>query len=334
MEILRGRSPSIAPTIASMLEGGAWTTSPRYPMYEACTPRRSAASTMKPKLAEYCARMAVNAALGGLVRRLEDPRLIRGEGRYTDDVRIDGCLHAVFVRSPLAHARITGVDTTAATALPGVVRVFTAADLHFESETAPPRLCSDEVKFVGDAVAVAVAETREAAADAAAAVAVDYDPLPVLVDMTAALDPSAPLVRADKGDNIAFEFDLGEEEAIGEGTVIVSTRMLNQRLAPVPMECSAVVAQPDGAGGITVWTSTQVPFNVRASLAESLGLEESRVRVISPDVGGAFGAKLMVYPEQAVIAAAAMALGRPVRWAEQRTENMTAMTHGRGLVID
>jgi len=278
--------------------------------------------------------MAVNAALGGLVRRLEDPRLIRGEGRYTDDVRIDGCLHAVFVRSPLAHARITGVDTTAATALPGVVRVFTAADLHFESETARPRLCSDEVKFVGDAVAVAVAETREAAADAAAAVAVDYDPLPVLVDMTAALDPSAPLVHADKGDNIAFEFDLGEEEAIGEGTVIVSTRMLNQRLAPVPMECSAVVAQPDGAGGITVWTSTQVPFNVRASLAESLGLEESRVRVISPDVGGAFGAKLMVYPEQAVIAAAAMALGRPVRWAEQRTENMTAMTHGRGLVID
>ncbi len=278
--------------------------------------------------------MAVRHAVGGFVRRREDPRLIRGEGRFTDDVQIAGCLHAAFVRSPLAHARIRGVDTSAAAAIPGVVRIFTAADLTFGSETPRPRLCAGEVKFVGDAVALAVAESREAAADAAAAVEVDYEPLPALVDMTRGLDADAVLVHADKGDNLAFEFDLGEEEPLATAGNVVSARVGNQRLAPVPMECNAVVAEPDGSGGIRMWTSTQVPFNVRASVAESLGLDEAQVRVISPDVGGAFGAKLMVYPEQSVIAAAALALGRPVRWTEYRTENMTAMTHGRGLVTD
>src|SRR5438270_10439287 len=224
--------------------------------------------------------MAVRHALGGFVRRREDPRLIRGEGRFTDDVQIAGCLHAAFVRSPLAHARINGIDTSAALAIAGVVRVFTAADLSFESETARPRLCADEVKFVGDAVAVVVAESREAAADAAAAVEVDYEPLPVLVDMTHALDPDAVLVHADKGDNIAFDFDLGEEEPLAKAGNVVSARVVNQRLAPVPMECNAVVAEPDGTGGIRMWTSTQVPFNVRASVAESLGLDDTKVRVI------------------------------------------------------
>ncbi len=278
--------------------------------------------------------MAVNAALGGIVRRREDPRLIRGEGRYTDDVRVEGCLHAAFVRSPLAHARINGIEVAAAAAVPGVIRVFMAADLQFHSETARPRLCSDEAKFVGDAIAVVIAESREAAVDGAVAVAVDYEPLPVLVDPLQALGPDAVLVHPDKGDNIAFEFDLGDEQRIGTGTVEVSGRIVNQRLAPVPIETNAIVAEPDVAGGVRVWISTQVPFGVRASLAESLGLDESRVRVISPDVGGAFGAKLMVYPEAAIVAAAALELGRPVRWVEFRSENMTAMTHGRGLITD
>jgi carbon-monoxide dehydrogenase large subunit len=278
--------------------------------------------------------MAVNAALGGIVRRREDPRLIQGAGRYTDDVHIHGCLHAVFVRSPLAHARIRSIDTSEAIASPGVVGVFTAADLHFESETARPRLCADEVKFVGDAVAVAVGETREAAADAAVAVHVDYDPVPAIVDITLALEPDAPLVHPEKGDNLAFEFDIGEEESLGGAAATVSARVLNQRLAAVPIECNAVVAEPDGSGGVRVWTSTQVPFGVRASIAEALGLDEADVHVISPDVGGAFGAKLMVYPEQSIVPAIALALRRAVRWVEHRTENMTAMTHGRGLVID
>ncbi len=264
--------------------------------------------------------MAVNAARGGIVRRREDPRLIQGQGRYTDDVHIDGCLHAVFVRSPLAHARMTGIDFAAARAQPGVAGVFGAADLTFESDTARPRLCSEEVNFVGDAIAVVVGETREAATDGAAAVLIDYEPLPVLVDPTAAMD------------NVAFDFDMGDPGALDGAEVVVRGRFVNQRLAAVPLEGNGVVAEPRPDGGINVWTSTQVPFDVRSSVADALGLAEDMVRVVAGDVGGGFGAKLMVYPEPAVIAAIAMKLQRPVRWIEHRAENMVAMTHGRGHI--
>ena len=276
--------------------------------------------------------MAVSSALHGVVKRREDPRLVTGAGKYTDDVQPPACLHAVFVRSPHAHARITSVEVGDAVSLPGVVGVFQAEDLVFESETPRPRLCAEEVKFVGDAVAVAVAETREAAVDAAAAVVVDYEILPALIDTTHALDAGAMLVHADKGDNLAFDFDLGAEGALDGADVVVRSRFVNQRLAAVPIEANAVVAEPDGEGGIRMWASTQVPFGVRGAVADSLGLPESRVRVIAGDVGGAFGAKLMTYPEQSVIAAIAKKLDRPVRWFEYRTENMVAMTHGRGHV--
>ena len=276
--------------------------------------------------------MAVSAALGGVVRRREDPRLITGAGLYTDDVKPDRCLHAVFVRSPHAHARITGIDVGPALRVPGVVGVFQAADLTFESETARPRLCLDEVKFVGDAIAVVVAETRGAAVDGAAEVVVDYDVMQMLVDSTSALEPGAMLVHPDKGDNLAFEFELGEEGALEGADVVVRSRFVNQRLAAVPIEANAVVAEPDGEGGIRMWVSTQVPFGVRDAVADSLGLPEEKVRVIAGDVGGGFGAKLMAYPEQSVIAAIAKKLDRAVRWFEYRTENMVAMTHGRGHV--
>ncbi|HEV2033427.1 MAG TPA: xanthine dehydrogenase family protein molybdopterin-binding subunit [Candidatus Dormibacteraeota bacterium] len=276
--------------------------------------------------------MAVSFALGGVVKRREDPRLVTGAGQYTDDVQPAGCLHAVFVRSPHAHARITGVDSSAARAMSGVVGIFQAADLTFESETARPRLCSEEVKFVGDAIAVAVATTRGEAVDAAAAVIVDYEPLPVLVDSTAGLQPGAPLVHPDNGSNLAFEFELGEEGALDGADVVVRSRFVNQRLAAVPIEANAVVAEPDGEGGIRMWASTQVPFGVRTQVADALGLPESKVHVSTGDVGGAFGAKLLPYPEQSVIAALAKKLDRPVRWFEYRTENMVAMTHGRGHV--
>ena len=278
--------------------------------------------------------MAVSSALGGVVRRREDPRLVTGAGKYTDDVQPPGCLHAVFVRSPHAHARIKSVDVRDALSVPGVVGVFQAADLVFASETARPRLCADEVKFVGDAVAVAVAATREAAVDAAAAVVVDYGRLPALVDTTVALGAGATLVHPDKGDNLAFEFEIGEQGALQGADVVVRARFVNQRLAAVPIEANAVVCEPDGEGGIRVWTSTQIPFGVRGAIADSLGLPEASVRVIAGDVGGAFGAKLMTYPEQSVIAALAKNLDRPVRWCEFRTENMVAMTHGRGHVQD
>ena len=276
--------------------------------------------------------MAVSSALHGVVKRREDPRLVTGAGKYTDDVQPSGCLHAVFVRSPHAHARIKSVDVAYALKLPGVVAVFQAIDLTFESETPRPRLCAEEVKFVGDAFAVAVAETRDVAVDAAAAVIVDYEILPALVDTTRALEAGAMLVHPDKGDNLAFDFDLGEEGALEGADVVVRSRFVNQRLAVVPIEANAVVAEPDGEGGIRMWTSTQVPFGVRGAVADSLGLPEASVRVIAGDVGGAFGGKLMTYPEQSVIAAIAKKLDRPVRWFEFRTENMVAMTHGRGHV--
>jgi len=278
--------------------------------------------------------VAVNAALGGRVKRREDRRLITGAGMFTDDVTPERCLHAVFVRSPHAHARIASVDVSAAKAMPGVAGVYQAADLAFESETARPRLCSDEVKFVGDAVAVVVAEGRDQAVDAAAAVIVDFDVLPALVDSTAALTHGALLVHPDKGDNLAFDFDIGEEGALDGADVVVRARFVNQRLAAVPIEAGAVVAEPDGEGGIRMWTSTQVPFGVRTQVSAALGLPDEKVRVIAGDVGGGFGAKLMTYPEQSVLALLAMMLDRPVRWFEYRTENMVAMTHGRGHVQD
>jgi carbon-monoxide dehydrogenase large subunit len=276
--------------------------------------------------------MAVNAALGGWVRRREDPRLITGAGRYTDDIHPDGCLHAVFIRSQYPHARIAKVDVSAAATMPGVIGVFQAADLHFESETARPRLCTEVVNFVGDPIAVVVAVSGGQASDAAGAVVVDYDVMAALTDSTAALRPDAVLVHPEKGDNLAFEYESGEDGALDGAAVVVRARFVNQRLAAVPMEGNAVVVEPDGEGGLRLWASTQVPFEVRVQVAEALGLAESSVRVYSPDVGGAFGAKLMTYPEQEVLAALALKLDRPVRWCEYRSENMVAMTHGRGHV--
>lgn len=274
----------------------------------------------------------MRSALGGEVRRVEDRRLITGAGSYTDDVRPEGCLHAVFVRSTVAHARLASVDVTEARAMPGVTAVFLAGDIAFESDTARPRLCADEVNFVGDAIALVVADTRESAFDAAAAVIVDYEPLPVVVDAVSALEPGSPLVHADGEGNVAFEFELGDEDPIAGAEVVVRGRFVNQRLAAVPMEANAVVAEPTSDGGLHVWASTQVPFGVRTSIADSLGLAEEKVQVTAGDIGGAFGAKLMTYPEQAVIAAAARMLDRPVRWFEFRSENMVAMTHGRAHV--
>ena len=284
--------------------------------------------------------MAVSSTLGGVVRRREDRRLITGKGQYTDDQRREHALHAVFVRATFAHARITSVDVASARAMPGVAGVFLAADLGLKARAAfpapdtmaRPPLAYEVVRFVGDAVAVVVAETLAQAVDAASAVQVDYEPLPVLTDVAAALDPHAILVHPEKGDNIAFTAHLGEEGALDGAEVVVRARFVNQRLAAVPIEADAVLAEPDGAGGLRMWVSTQVPFRVRDEVAEALGLAESKVRVITGDVGGGFGAKLAAGVEQSVVAAVAHKLNRTVRWFEYRTENMVAMTHGRAQV--
>ena len=279
--------------------------------------------------------------LGSAVKRREDPRLVSGRGQYVDDVPAPGALHAAFARSPLAHAAITGIDATAARALPGVVAVFTAADLGLRprqawglvaEELGRPPLAGEVVRFVGDAVAVAVAETRAAAADAAQAVEVDYEPRPVLATPEAAAAAQAAVLFPEHGSNLALEVNTGNPEAgdpLESAEVVIRRRLTNQRLAAVPIEGNAVLAVPE-TGGLTVYTSTQSPFQVRDAVADALGLEEDRVRCIAPDVGGGFGAKILVSAEQVVVAAAAHRLGRPVKWIETRSEGMVAMNQGRG----
>ncbi len=266
-----------------------------------------------------------------------------GRGRYVDDVSGAGGLVAVFARSPLAHARLRGVDLSAARSVPGVVGAFAADDLGLAPRLAfgvlpevfaRPPLATDAVRFVGDAVAVVVAETAAAAADGAEAVAADYEPLPVVASPEAAAAEGAPLLFPAHGSNVAFETAVGGDGDVLEGAdVVVRARLLNQRLAAVPMEPDGCLAAPDpDTGGIRVWASTQNPHQVRDYVAECLGLSESQVRCISPDVGGGFGAKAFTYPEQAVVAALARRLDRPVRWTQTRSECFLGMTQGRAQV--
>jgi aerobic carbon-monoxide dehydrogenase large subunit len=284
--------------------------------------------------------------LGSTVRRREDPRLVSGRGRYVDDLPGEGGLFAVFARSPLAHARVRGIDLTAARAVPGVVGVFTAEDLGLparlafgvlpESFARPP-LATDTVRFVGEAVAVVVGETRAAAADGADAVAVDYDPLPVVASPEAAAAEGATLLFPAHGSNVAFQVAVGDSstDVLDGADVVVKGHFLNQRVAPVPMEPDGAVAEPDPEnGGIRLWASTQNPHQVRDQIAECLGLTEAQVRCIAPDVGGGFGAKAFTYPEQIVVCALARRLDRTVRWVQTRSECFLAMAQGRGQVQD
>jgi len=285
--------------------------------------------------------------LGHPVLRTEDPKILLGDARYVDDLDLPGALHAVFVRSTAAHARLEGVDTEEAAAMPGVVGVFTAADLDLEpiapmsmipAAMSRPPLAVDTVRFVGDAVAVVVAETRSAAVDAAGEVIVDYDLLPVIVDPTRAAGEDSPVLFPDHGSNVAVVLDFGRHPDVFDGADhVISGRFLNQRLAPVPLEVNGAAAVPDdtdGTPGLTLWVSNQHPVGVRDPLARALGLPADRVRVVCPAVGGGFGAKIGMAPEHLVVAALARRLGRAVRWVETRSESMTAMTHGRGHVHD
>jgi carbon-monoxide dehydrogenase large subunit len=285
---------------------------------------------------------ASGSILGNPVRRTEDPRILRGEAGYFDDLEVEGLLHAVFVRSTMAHARLDSIDTSEAAAMPGVVGVYHAEDLGLEphqgfamvpAALARPHLARDVVRFVGDMVAVVVGETRAQAADAAEAVIVDYEPLPAVIDPEAALADGALILFPEHGSNLAIEFNFGEDPAIlDDADVVVQGRFVNQRLAPVPMEPNGILVQLDGEDGLTVHVPSQNPHSVRDSLAGAVGLEEERVRVVAPAVGGGFGAKAGMYPEFAVVATVARRLGRPVKWTETRSESMTAMTHGRAQI--
>jgi carbon-monoxide dehydrogenase large subunit len=282
--------------------------------------------------------------------RSEDPRFLRGEGRYLENIEIPGSLHAAFVRSMMPHATIVGVELEAAVASPGVVGAYVASDLdlaplppsgtvegdpdgELEGLFSREPLARDVVRFVGEIVAVVVAETSAQAVDATEMVVIEYDERPVVVDVEAAVADGAPLLWPEFGTNVAHAFGSAADEDPLEGAdVVVRGRFVNQRVAPAPMETNGIAVVPADDGSFTVWVSTQVPFDVRDDLAETMGVGRNRVRAIAPDVGGAFGAKIQVYAEYHAVAAIAARLGRPVRWQETRSESMVSLTHGRAQV--
>ncbi|MDQ4118791.1 MAG: xanthine dehydrogenase family protein molybdopterin-binding subunit, partial [Actinomycetota bacterium] len=280
--------------------------------------------------------------LGTSVRRVEDVDLITGATTYVTNLRLDGMGHAAFVRSPMAHAIIESIDTSEAAAQPGVLGVFTAADLELpphhglmvlNPNLPRPPLATDRVRFVGEAVAVVVAETKAAAVDAAELVEVDYDPLPAVTDIEEALADGAELQFPDTGTNVAAGLRAPESDPLDGADVVVRARMLNQRVAAVPLEGNAIVADPTAADHeLVVHVSTQMPHGFRSQLCGILGLAEERVRVIAPHVGGGFGAKAGMLAEHTVVIGAARRLGRPVSWVETRTENLVSMPHGRAQV--
>jgi carbon-monoxide dehydrogenase large subunit len=283
--------------------------------------------------------------LGNPVRRKEDPGILTGTTEYFDDLDVTGLLHVAFVRSTVAHARVKSIDTSDAKTMPGVVAVYTADDLELPdmhgfmmlppTMNRPP-LAREKVRFVGDMVAAVVAESKAAAVDAAEAVIVDYDPLPALVDPAAAVGETANLVHEGHGSNIANAMGTGPVEGVlDDADIVVRQRVVNQRVAPVPMEPNGIVVLPgEPAGGLTFKAATQGPHGMRDEMAMSLGLDPSVVRGVNPAVGGGFGAKNALYPEHLIAAKAALLLGRPVKWSETRSENMVAMVHGRGHVHD
>ncbi len=281
--------------------------------------------------------------LGNRVLRREDPKFLTVGGTYVGDLELPGALHVVFVRSPLAHGVIRSIDTDEARAAPGVVGVFTNADLGAGPMTpmgmvnqsmVRPLLAEGRVRYVGEPVAAVLAETHAAGVDAAELVAVDYEPLPVVVDPVTAAETGAPILFDDVGTNIAFELNFGEDPSFFDGCdVVVRQRILNQRVAPCPLEVRSAVAEMVD-GRLRFHASTQAPHDVRSTLARYLGMEESAVHVVSPDVGGGFGAKGGVYAEEVVVAALARNLNRPVRWTETRSESMLGFGHGRAQMQD
>jgi carbon-monoxide dehydrogenase large subunit len=277
--------------------------------------------------------------VGQRVRRREDPRFLTGQGQYVDDVTLDGALHVTFVRSPWAHARITSIDLAAAAELPGVT-VYTASDVSLPRNSPPPfvgidgrlsrpLIASDKVRFAGEIVAVVLAETREASVDAAELVEVDYEPLHAVTDIEEAARDET-LLFEDFGTNVCLANPARnrDEHLFDDCEVVTSGTIVSQRLSAAPIEPRSTIARFDEAGRLTIFISTQTPHQDKSDLRRMLGLDRHQVRVVAPDVGGGFGGKALDV-EDIVIAWAARATGRPVRWTETRSEHLVAMHHGR-----
>jgi carbon-monoxide dehydrogenase large subunit len=290
---------------------------------------------------------------GSGIRRREDPRLITGAATYTDDLSLPGMVHAAMLRSPHAHARIRRIDTSRAAAAPGVVAVYTGAEVGAALKPTPcawllpnsnlkiaayPCVAVDTVRYVGDIVAVVVAETAYQAHDALELVDVDYEPLKAIVNPEDALKPGAPQLHADVPNNEAFHWTVAGgdvDAAFKNAEVVVKERVIQQRLIPNAMEPRAAVAQWSGASGeLTIWNTTQNPHILRFLSSLVTGVPEDKLRVIAPEVGGGFGSKIAAYPSDFITAFCAMTLGRPVKWTETRSENYQATTHGRHHVQD
>jgi aerobic carbon-monoxide dehydrogenase large subunit len=285
--------------------------------------------------------------VGQALRRKEDPRMITGQGRYVDDIVLNGMLYMAVVRSTEAHARIVSIDTSGAEAIPGV-HVFTGADLDLEAPLpmawVPPGveikspehwpLARDAVKYVGQGVAVVVGEDKYGVVDAAEQVFVDYDPLPVVVDPEAALQDGSALVHEEFGTNQTHEWGIGGgdmDAAWRDADVVVERRIVNHRTAGAPIEPRACVAEYR-AGTITLHLTSQNPHLIRLFMAGEFGISEEKIRVIAPDVGGGFGVKITHYAEEILAAWVSKQVGRPVKWTETRSEHMSSTIHGRDQI--
>ena len=281
--------------------------------------------------------------LGKARTRKEDARLLTGQTNWTDNIVLPGLLHMCFVRSPFAHARITSVDVSAAKSMPGVIAAFSGADFADEQGSLPcgwpvtedivmpphPPMATDEVRYVGEAVAVVIARDRYEAADAIAAVDVNYEPLPPVLDMRAALEEGSPKVHEAGNKCYVWPFVQGDvDAAFRDAPVVVERTYRQQRLIPCAMEPRAVVASYV-ADEVTLWSATQIPHVLRFALGAFFGIPEQNIRVIAPDVGGGFGSKLQVTAEEVLAVLVARKLGRPVKWTESRSEGNMTVHHGR-----
>ncbi|MBI4465310.1 MAG: xanthine dehydrogenase family protein molybdopterin-binding subunit [Acidobacteria bacterium] len=287
--------------------------------------------------------------VGRKVLRKEDPRLLSGKGAFVDDIHLPATAHLILLRSPHAHARIRRLDVSRARSLPGVLEALTGEEMRGTVPPIPPMgtlpdlrvpeqypLALEWVRYVGEPVAAVVAENPYIARDALDLIEVDYEPLPVVADPEKALQPGSPLVHPQWKDNVAGTFLLASgnvDAAFRKADCVVKARLVNQRLAPVSLECRAVQAnyQP-GEKMLTVWSATQIPHLLRGFLAQWLKMPDNRIRVIAPDVGGGFGGKLNFYREEALVPWLAMRLGCPVKWVETRRENLLATIHGRDQI--
>lgn len=279
--------------------------------------------------------------LGNRVLRSEDPRLLTAGGQYVTDLDLDGALHVHYVVSTVANARVLEVDASEARVSEGVVAVFLGGDLSLQPLAAMgtsrqgyarPFLAQEVVRYVGQPVAMVVATSAVLAADASELVFVDYEPLPVVTDLEEAASDRIRIVEGEDSNVISTMGDTFTEDFFDDADVVVKLRFVNQRVAPVPLEGRAAAAEVDPSGKLTFYASTQTPHAVKSAIVSALGMDGTQVRVVTPDVGGGFGAKATQYVEELLDAYAARELGRPVKWVEPRSQNLTGLGHGRAQV--